>query len=239
MSHIAWGTSTDNTGLDWRGLFWRRWVAANAVAELVGLGSSMLLWGLFIFQEESRLGVVWVALLVVLGSTVLEGTAVGLAQWSVLRSRLPRLSLTHWWLVTAIGAAVAWTAGMIPSTMMSLGSAESTAASAAPSDALMLALAALMGFVLGLVLALPQWWVLRRYVARAAWWLPANMLAWAAGMAVIFAVVGAAVGDGPFTVGAAVVLLAGLAVAGAVVGALHGAVLLRLLSPAETSDASI
>lgn len=237
MSHLALGAPSESAGRSLRNAFWLRWVAANAVAELVGLGSSMLLWGLFIFREESRLGVVWAALLVVLGSTALEGTAVGVAQWAVLRARLPRLPLSHWWLATAVGAAVAWTAGMIPSTLMSLESAESTSAAAPPSDAMMLVLAAAMGFVLGVVLAWPQWWVLRRHVARAGWWLPANMLAWAGGMAVIFAVVGAVVGDGPFTPVAAIMLLAGLALAGAVVGAVHGAVLVRLLRAPQPAGA--
>jgi hypothetical protein len=53
------------------------------------------------------------------------------------------------------------------------------------SDTLVYLLAAAMGLVLGPVLGVPQWWVLRRHVAHAWWWIPANAAAWALGMPVI------------------------------------------------------
>jgi peptidoglycan/LPS O-acetylase OafA/YrhL len=68
---------------------------------------------------------------------------------------------------------------------------------------------------------------MRRKVERAAWWMPANMLAWLVGMPIIFWGIDAAQkGQPPLQ---AVLLLAGvLFLTGAVVGAIHGAFLARL-----------
>ncbi|MEZ4737551.1 MAG: hypothetical protein R3E79_61530 [Caldilineaceae bacterium] len=107
-----------------------------------------------------------------------------------------------------------------------------TATTAPPpemSDALTYTLAALMGLVLGPVLALPQWWVLRRYVDQARPWIGANALAWALGMPVIFGVMGV-IPSGAVTGWTVVIVLCGLALAGAVVGAVHGIVLVWLLA---------
>lgn len=212
--------------------FWGKWVLANAVAELVGLGTSSLLWVLFFFGMEQALGTLLAALIVVIGSTLLEGSAVGVAQGQLLRQVLPKLTIRQWWIATMIGALIAWTLGMMPSTLISLATdATSATTDAAPpemSDALMYSLAALMGLVLGPILALPQWWVLRNCVAKAWQWIPANAVAWAVGMPVIFVAM-SFVPAGDLTVGTILLLITGLALAGAVVGAVHGFVLVRLL----------
>jgi hypothetical protein len=217
------------SGQKWPWTFWGRWVVANALAEMIGLGASLLLWGIFIFGLEGRIGPILAALIVVLGSTLIEGSAVGLAQWSVLRERLPTLTWQRWLVATAIGACVAWTLGMVPSTAISM----QTVATAEPppelSDLLMYSLAAGMGFVLGAILAAPQWWVLRRHLPRAGWWVPANMVAWAVGMPAIFLGMSLAPAA-DVTVGFVLTLLGILAVAGALVGAVHGVVLVWLLA---------
>jgi hypothetical protein len=211
------------------GVWWLRWVAANAGAELVGLGGSALLWAVGLLYWNDRLGVIPGAILVVVGATLLEGTAVGVAQWAVLRSRLPRLTLASWWIATGLGALVAWTLGMIPSTMMDLTSGANGAPPFEMSDALQGVLAAGMGFVLGPILGLPQWRVLRRHVATAGWWIPANALAWAAGMPLVFAGVGWAI-DAPSLPLAVVWVAVALLLAGAAVGAIHGLFLVWLFN---------
>jgi hypothetical protein len=76
-------------------------------------------------------------------------------------------------------------------------------------------------------LGLPQWLVLRNYVSRAGWWVPAQSAAWALGMPLVFFAAGSIPDGTPLPVVVAVV--AGtLALAGAVVGAVHGVVLVRL-----------
>jgi hypothetical protein len=208
--------------------FWARWVLANAVAETVGLGTS-LLFGFYLMPSlEPQLGVLLVAVIGVLGSTLLEGTAVGVAQWRVLCPYLPRLALRSWWLATSIGALLAWALGMLPSTIIGMQQEAGQAAVQEPPAALMYLFAGLIGVVAGPVLATAQWWVLRRHVERAWWWIPANSAAWMAGMVIIFAAMGLIAAE--TTVARfAPVLLAALFTAGAVVGAIHGAALVWLL----------
>lgn len=97
------------------------------------------------------------------------------------------------------------------------------------SNALYYALAAGMGTCLGRILAVPQWAVLRRHVARAGCWVPAKALAWAGGMALVFVAAGSVPAGGitPFVV---LWLLLALLAAGAVADTVHGLVLLRLLA---------
>jgi hypothetical protein len=138
------------------------------------------------------------AAVAVLAGTLVEGTVVGTAQWSVLRVPLPRMSWRTWAGATSAGAFLAWLLGMIPSTVLSLGadSGGAGAAPAEPSNTVVLALAFLMGLVLGPVLGFAQWLVLRRFVSHAALWMPANAFAWAFGMVVIFTGVDPAISGG-------------------------------------------
>jgi len=120
---------------------------------------------------------------------------------------------------------------MVPSTLLSLGSGGG-ASPAEPGKAKVLGLAFLMGLALGPVLGVAQWLALRQFVRRAALWVPANALAWACGMVVIFAGIDLALGGG-FGAGIMPILALTLACAGALVGAVHGLALVWLLRPAR------
>jgi hypothetical protein len=210
---------------------WRRWVLANGWGELVGLGGSALAAWLILTVipgEPTATTIVASSALLVAISTVLEGGTVGLAQWLVLRRVLNGLRPRAWIGATMLGALTAWLLAMIPVTAMSL---RETGGDAAPADLPFLAvlgLAFLLGAVLGPVLALFQWRVLRLHLPAAWWWMPAHSAAWAAGMVVIFAGAGAVPEGAGVTVIAIVMAITCLA-AGAVVGAIHGLVLVRLL----------
>lgn len=208
------------------GAFWWQWVVANCVAEMVGLGASALAAGLLLFGPLSE-QIVLRAVGVVIISTALEGSTVGVAQWWVLHRRLRSLPAAAWIGATALGAAIAWSLGMIPSTLMDLGEASGdTGPTIAPGMEYVLAVG--MGLVLGPILGTPQWWVLRRYVDHAGWWVPANAAAWAVGMPIIFAAAGIAY-EQTYWWQQTLVVVGGLAMAGAAVGAVHGWVLVRLL----------
>src|SRR5574341_859707 len=209
---------------DWR--LWRRWVAANALAELIGLGGSLLVGlGLFALLGDASTGAVLALLIAaILLGTFFEGVLVGLLQWRVLRDALPHLPRADWIKATALGAGIAWTLGMLPSTIFSLMEPPSTADAAPmqePSAAVVLLLAAARGMALVAILAAPQWWTLRRHVRRAGWWIPANMLAWALGMALIFAGTSFIPG-GPIPAWVILALLGFVLLAGISVGAVHG-----------------
>lgn len=166
---------------------------------------------------------------------VFEGFVVGWAQTRVLKRRVP--ALTGWIRATVVGAVVAWTVGMLPNAIMSLAQQADATPTPEIGEFLRLVLAAGLGLVTGPVLAFFQWRVLRHYVQRAGWWLPANGAAWAAGMPIVFA--GAhmsAYATNPPVI--ALGVAATLALAGAVVGAIHGVVLLWLLSAPRPSPST-
>jgi hypothetical protein len=179
---------------------WWRWVGANAAGELLGLGTAAPVGAALVLRLAETPG--WPAALatagvMILAGTLVEGATVGTAQWLVLRRPLPRLRWRDWALATAAGACIAWTLGMVPSTLLAATADAGAAPSGEPSDALVYTLAAAMGLALGPILGVPQWLALRRHARRAGWWVAANAAAWAVGMPVIFAGVGVAVGGGP------------------------------------------
>ena len=135
-----------------------------------------------------------------------------------------------WVVATVVGAVIAWFLGSLPSTLIDMGGQQTGAASQEPPAIVVSLLAAGMGLFLGAVLGIPQWLVLRRVVKGAWLWIPANCLAWALGMPVIFAMVDRAyaVYAAGSIAGAVVVLAGTLALAGAVVGAVHGLALVKL-----------
>jgi hypothetical protein len=209
--------------------FWIQWTLANAIGELIGLGTVFIV-GFFFFnsfgEPRGALALIGVALLVIV-LAIYEGAAVGLAQWIVLRHSLRGLSRRSWLLATIVGAVVAWILGMIPSTLFSFDEEASTTTE--PAMILVLGVAAIMGAALGVVLAAAQWWVLRNHVSKALVWLLANAVAWAVAMPLIFWMVGATIGESR-ALGAIVTLVAGIGAAGAVVGGIHGLFLVRLLT---------
>jgi len=211
--------------------FWSRWVLANFLGELAGLGivgvagyGAVQVFG----EPTSATQLIGFAVLAV-GLGAVEGGIVGYAQHVVLRRRLPQLR--GWVPATVLGAVIAWALGMLPSTLASLfASADPKEAGEIP-DVVQLLLAVPMGLVAGAILAFPQWRVLRKRVLRAGWWIPANALAWACGMPLVFVAAGVRPEMSVWLAASAVV--GSLAAAGAVVGAIHGAFLVKLTVPSN------
>jgi hypothetical protein len=206
---------------------WVRWVGANSAGELLGLGvTALVAAGVSRAGDTGRGLLVMAAAAALVAAGAVEGGVVGYAQWRVLRRPLPAMPARSWIAATVLGAVVAWSVGLLPSTLMN---ASGQAGGGPPFGlTLQLLLAAAMGLVLGPVLGIPQWRILRRFMRHAGWWVAANAVAWAAGMPVIFLVAGAM----PANVSAAVIVgavVAACAGAGAVVGAVHGIWLVGLL----------
>lgn len=216
--------------------FWCRWVIANLVGELFGLGLVGVIGYLVIyaFGEPEFVGYMLSFAALVIGLGALEGAIVGSAQAIVLRRRLPQLRI--WVAATMLAAVVAWTLGMLSGTLLSLDGSASSATPSEISDNLQVVLAVPMGLVAGTILGIPQWLILRRYISRAAWWVGANALAWACGMPLVFFVGGAGSTEDVRSV--ALTATIGLAAAGALVGGIHGAFLVRLLAPLKGARSS-
>src|SRR6266581_5361362 len=221
-------TILQKTSTQWDWKLWFQWILANAASESVGLGTTLLIGAFLLVNAEPTIGALPAAALGVLAGTVIEGSVVGTAQWLVLRRPLEQMHWHTWVLATALGACVAWTLGMIPSTLLFTGPDTGTAASGEMSDLMIYTLAAAMGVALGTILGAAQWLALRRHLPKAGWWMPANALAWMLGMVVVFIGTSFIPAEG-ITVPVALILLLFVVAAGAVVGAVNGLVLIWLL----------
>lgn len=207
---------------------WLRWVGANALGEMFGLGATLGI-GILVQSVLGEPQTVWMSLfifmLMVAGGAI-EGTIVGLFQWWAMHPWLMRIARRTWVGATVAGALIAWFFGALPFSLMDMSAQASGGQVVEPPQILVLLGAAVVGLVAGAVLALFQWLALRRYVNKAGWWLPANMLAWAAGMPLIFAGIDLIQkGFSPIAVGIALGFV--LLLTGAVVGAIHGAFFVR------------
>jgi hypothetical protein len=210
---------------------WLRWVLANALGELAGLGGTLALGAYLLLNLHFSpgLGSILAAFCIAVGSGAIEASLVGLLQWRVLRGPLPGITWRAWWLGTLGGALLAYVLGYLPSTLMDLAAAGEApgAPPAEPAQWLVLLLAAGLGLVGGAVLSFTQWLVLRRRARGAGIWVPANMLAWALGMPLVFWGIDAAQKGQPLWV--SLLIMAGVLFAtGALVGGVHGLALLRL-----------
>lgn len=209
-----------------------RWIAANALGELFGLGATILVF-VIIATRLSGGGVIHAllgfALSVAAGA--LEATLVGLGQWWAMRPWFPTISARVWWRATLIGALAAYVLGFLPSTIIDLINAGQPAGGSAPMaeppQAVVLLLAAGLGLVGGALLSFAQWRVLRRHSRHAGCWIPANMLAWMLAMPLLFWAIDLSQKGQPAGQ-AAVILALALLAAGALVGALHGLALVQI-----------
>jgi hypothetical protein len=221
-------TIVQKTSTQWEWKLWLQWILANAIGETVGLGATLLLGAFLLVQAEPTIGALPAAALGVLAGTVIEGSIVGTAQWLVLRRPLDHMRWRTWVLATALGACIAWTLGMIPSTLLFTAPDSGAATPGEISDLMIYTLAAAMGIALGSILGAAQWLALRRHLPKAGWWIPTNALAWMLGMVVVF--LGTSfIPAGGITVPVALILLLFVVAAGAVVGAVHGLILIWLL----------
>lgn len=165
---------------------WRNWIVANVVGEIVGFG----LAGAIMMGIGDRMvlenGDVQIALaaVVLVAMGLVEGTAVALAQFTVLGHTFPGLTRTAWLIATVAGAILAWACGM------AIGQVAGDAMTSEMD--VPIAGAIFIGALAGAILAGPQWLALRRAHVEAPWWIPAHVVAWSAGMVVAFAGVSAA-----------------------------------------------
>lgn len=204
-------------------ILWLRWVAANAFGEVFGLGATLALAGFAISRLENQddIAMVLVSFLIAVASGGIEATVVGLAQWLAMHPWFPAITRFSWWLATLVGALLAYVLGYLPSTLMNLGEQASQTPVSEPPQWIVLLLATALGMVAGAALSFAQWLVMRKHVERAGWWIPANMLAWLAGMPLVFWGIDAAQKGQPF-LQTALIVSGALFLAGVVVGMIHG-----------------
>jgi len=145
-----------------------RWVLVVTLGEALGFTVPAAV-GIAVTGASWRPLSTWVA--IVLAGSV-EGALLGAAQadclyrWRVLPAR------RRWIVARSLGAAVAWSLGMLPSTVNGLRWTATTAV-----------LAGVGGLMLLVSLPLAQYFVLRDHVTRPALWIPINIVAWLIGIA--------------------------------------------------------
>jgi len=166
--------SPSDRALDWN--LWRRWTLVTTAGECLGFAVPAAVGALAAPVLTGPRGSPGFAALMV-GAGAVEGAVLGKSQWLVLVRRFPGFSGQAWITRTALAAALAWAIGMLPSTLYDMGVSTATIA----------AVAILLAPVLLCSIPVLQWTALRRFVARAGWWIPINAAAWLAGISLVFA----------------------------------------------------
>jgi hypothetical protein len=154
--------------------FYRRWVAWTVAGEAAGFTVAAIAGVLVATQNLP--GVAEFALLVGAGS--IEGALLGAGQAiAMTRLQLPRLMLRRWPVVTSVAAALAWSIGLLPSSIPHIPW----------SSPVTWLLAAVLGSALLLSIPTAQYLLLRSAIPTAGRWIWVNVLAWSLGICWTFA----------------------------------------------------
>lgn len=146
--------------------FWPRWMLAVTAGEAIGFAIPALAGGMLALIS-APVFVVYPSMIV---AGACEGALLGLGQSIGFgTSVVPR---SAWIRATAAGAAVAWSIGMLPST---IGGVDFVSP---------IALSMVVIGSIALLISIPtlQWAVLRRLGHPVSSWIPVNAGAWAAGI---------------------------------------------------------
>jgi hypothetical protein len=199
------------------------WVIACAVGELVGFLVPAAV-GATLAQSDSG----WAVPALVLAGAV-EGAVLGVATAFVLRHAVRDFRPQPWVAATAVGAAVAWLLGLLPSVTVRTWQSW-------PLFPMVVAGAVLAVLLLCSVGA-AQAWALRGYVAGPWRWVPASAVAWCAGLAAfgLFTSPLWQEGQAPWLV--ALIGAAGAVQMAVVMALVSGVFLLRLLGTASVHGA--
>lgn len=150
--------------------FFRRWVGCTVAGQVAGFTVAAVLAAT---QDVSRMS----DYALVLGAGALEGALVGRGQAiAMTRVQLPSGVLRVWPIVTSIAAVMAWSIGLIPSSVRTI--------SLPPGIAW--PLTAVLALVLLISIPLAQFLLLRTVIPPASQWIRFNLLAWLLGISWTF-----------------------------------------------------
>jgi hypothetical protein len=196
-----------------------RWVLLVTLGEAVGFSVPAAVG---VAVTAGSWGPLATLLAMVLAGSV-EGAALGVAQADCL-FRWEVLPVRRWWVAaTSIGAAVAWSLGMLPSILAGLKWSAGTVVAAAVGALILLS-----------SLPLAQYVVLRDHVRPSARWIPINMAAWLVG--IVWTLLPSPWVDQSTSAGALIFIygIAGLCMA-ATVAVITGSGMIRLLRPVDAA----
>jgi hypothetical protein len=154
--------------------FYRRWVGWTVAGEAAGFTVAAIAGALSTTQDLPTAP--GFALLV--GAGAIEGALLGAGQAiAMTRLQLPPRMLRHWPVVTSVAAALAWTIGLLPSSIPHIPW----------SSPLIWLIAAVLGSALLLSIPTAQYLLLRSVIHTARRWIWVNVLAWSLGICWTFA----------------------------------------------------
>ena len=205
---------------------WRAWTVACATGETLGIGAAAAaaVTALAVVDEPDSTAEVALTALVMTAGGIIEGLAISIFQWRVLRAALPALRFRPWAVATTGVAAGLWLLSGVTAGMASAGAGEEED----PSRVAQVALGLLLGLFAGAVFGAAQRVVLASELAGTGQWVLANALGWAGAMGIIFAAASIPSADTPVMVNVTLGLAAG-ALAGLTVGAVTGVFLVRIV----------
>ncbi|QLY34659.1 hypothetical protein H0264_24980 [Nocardia huaxiensis] len=194
---------------------WRRWFRRVTLGELLGFAAPALAGALAADAAP------WVLAVALLAAGAIEGTVLGWFQAGVLRSVLPGFPVRNWTLVTAAAAVFAWAIGVVP-VLFGDRISEWPPLVQAP-------VIAVGATVLVFSIGTAQWLILRSRSHRAALWIWANVVGWITGLLAFTLVTTPLWQPGqPAVLVGLIGLLGGLLMA-AVMAAVTGVFLLRIV----------
>lgn len=221
---------------------WIRWTLAVGLGLAVGFAIAAVLTILVASRVTgdatwSAAAPIWFAAII---GGLAQGVIVGLLQFALLRAWLPALRGLSWIAVTAAVTAVGWAVGIgyqlaatVNETAEVLTVDELDAARGLNWQAAIIGIVA--GALIGAAFGLTQGHLLRRHLPRARMWIPANIVAWAAGFAFLVILLSTPEAGWPLS---AIVVLAGFAflLAGFAISATTGRFLPYLDAPPATDS---
>jgi hypothetical protein len=148
--------------------FVRRWVVVVTLGECLGFAAPAVVGALLLDAPPA------VLVPALLAAGAVEGALLGVSQWLVLRTELPRLPVVRWAGLTAVGAVLAYAAGLLPSATSDTWSSWPVAAQVTMFVVLGSAVLATIGTA--------QWIELRHHLNAAGRWVLGTALAWAAAL---------------------------------------------------------
>ncbi len=201
-----------------RFVLWKKWVLANAIAELFCLG-------IIVFVGTTVGNLNPQEILVLIG--IFQGLILGFAQWFALRRYIRNF---FWWIpATVIGWLLGWLAMLFVAIITAIVSI--LAPNSLDTITLLVRvvwLGAAMGTLIGLAQGLVFFVYLKIPIYKAVWWMNFNALAWALRFLVGFVV--ASLQLNGFCVSTALIVLATGAVMLVIPGVITGLILVYLLT---------
>lgn len=150
------------------GIIFRRWVAYVTVGEAAGFLVPATVMAVAQLADVAP----WPHYAAAIVAGLAEGAILGLAQSRAVRGSGLALDTRSWVAATSLAAGLAWSIGMLPSTLPGLDwTSPATIAGAVVG-----------GLVLLLSIPTAQWPLLRPHLPRAWRWIPLNAVAWAVGI---------------------------------------------------------